>query len=375
MSNASTLVAKLSPDKQAELFQKLRARNGNNTPRTAQQYRNVTIGDGENFRLALTSPGNPESLKPVAIPRQAPGPNEVEVEIHACSLNFRDLMLILGMYPAVSGNPVNTMGLDWSGRVVAVGEGVERLQPGDEVIGLFPADFSPYVTCHHSRVVKKPKGLSFEQASTIPTVFLTCYNTLHTRGRLVRGERVLIHSAAGGVGVAGIQIAHWLGAEVFATAGNEEKRVFVRGLGVEHIFDSRTLQWADQIMETTHGEGIDLVLNSLTGEAIPKGISVLREHGRFIEIGMRDLYSAATIPLRPFAKSLSFIATGALGRVELPQALDEIVALFDQGVFTVPPNKIYPYGEISAAFSFLSQGVHIGKITLQMHGQQVKIAV
>jgi NADPH:quinone reductase-like Zn-dependent oxidoreductase len=375
VSNASTLVAELSPDKQAELFQKLKARNGGTAQRAAQQYRTMTIGDGENFRLALTSPGNPESLRPVAIPRQPPGPGEVEVEIHACSLNFRDLMLILGMYPAVSGNPSNTMGLDWSGRVVAVGEGVKRLQPGDEVIGLFPADFSPYVTCHHSRVVNKPKGLGFEQASALPTVFLTCFNTLHTRGRLGRGERVLIHSAAGGVGVAGIQVAHWLGAEVFATAGNEEKRAFVRRLGVHHVFDSRTLHWADQIMEATNGEGVDLVLNSLTGEAIPKGISVLREHGRFIEIGMRDLYSDATIPLRPFARSLSFIATGALGRVELPQALDEIVALFDQGVFTVPPNKVYPFGEISAALSFLSQGVHIGKITLQMHGQQVNVAV
>lgn len=371
----SALVAGLTPDKQAELFRKLKARGVQNAPIAQQELKTVRVGDGNNFRMTVASTGNLESLKAVAIPRGSPAADEVEVEVHAASLNFRDLMLMLGMYPAINGSTTNTMGLDWAGRVINVGENVTRLKPGDQVMGLFPADFAPYVTCHNSRVVKIPVGLSFEQASSIPTIFLTCYNTLHTRGRLARGERLLVHSAAGGVGIAAIQVAAWLGAEVYATAGNEEKRAFVRNLGVKHVFDSHTLQWADDLMQATHGEGVDIVLNSLIGEAIPKGLGVLREHGRFIEIGMRDLYSQATIPLRPFAKSLSFIATGALGRVELPHALDEIVSLFDSGVFSVPPIKLYPFGEIAAALTHLSQGVHIGKLTLQMHGQQVEVAI
>src|SRR5204862_5779723 len=125
--------------------------------------------------------------------------------------------------------------------------------------------------------------------------FLTTYYALHVLAHVSRGERVLIHSGAGGVGLAAIQIAQWRGAEIIATVGNQEKRAFLETLGVSHVMDSRSLSWVDDVLAATNGEGVDVILNSLAGEAIPKGLEILRPFGRFCEIGKRDIYANAPI--------------------------------------------------------------------------------
>jgi NADPH:quinone reductase-like Zn-dependent oxidoreductase len=375
MPTNAELLAKLSPEQRGALFQQLSGRNAGATRAVTRKRRQVRVGDGTNFRMRLCSVGILDSLEAVALERRTPGPGEVEVEVHATSLNFRDLMLALGIYPSKDTGNFN-MGLDWSGRVTAVGAEVTRLAVGDEVIGLTPTDFSAYVTCPHDYVVRKPKTLSFVDAATIPTVFLTAYFALHHLGRLQHGERALIHSAAGGVGLAAIEVARWLKADIYATAGNEEKRQYVQQLGAAHVFDSHSIAWVDQLMQATANEGVDVVLNSLTGESLVKGFTVLRDCGRFVEIGLRDLMSDATIPLRPFSRSLSFMATGIVPshrQVRRAQMLEHIVSLFDQGEFRTIANSVYGLDKIVDAFSFMSQGTHKGKITLDMRGQSVEV--
>ena len=168
-----------------------------------------------------------------------------------------------------------------------------------------PQCFASHVIAPTSTVMLKPAHWSFFEAATVPTTFFTAYYALHSLAHLRAGERVLIHGAAGGVGLAAIQIARHLGAEIFATAGTEEKRNYLRLLGTEHVLDSRTLTFASEIMDITHDEGVDVVLNSLAGEAIDKNFSVLRPFGRFIELGKRGFPRkqtgwAAPIPQQHF---------------------------------------------------------------------------
>src|SRR5262249_33983624 len=156
-------------------------------------------------------------------------------------------------------------------------------------IALAPASFSTFVTTAADFVVPKPDALSFEEAATIPVAFLTASYALHHLAKMSVGDRVLIHAAAGGVGMAAVQLAQRAGAEIFGTAGNPEKRAFLQALGVHHVMDSRSLDFANEVMERTGGQGVNIVLNSLAGAFIPASLAVLGAHGRFVEIGKRDI--------------------------------------------------------------------------------------
>ena len=188
------------------------------------------------------------------------------------------------------------------------------------VVGLAPASFASYATTLAEFVAAKPEHLSFEEAATIPICFLTVQHALRRLGRMQPGERVLIHAASGGVGLAAIQIARQVGAEIFATAGSPRKREYLRSLGIQHVMDSRTLDFADQIREATGGEGIDLVLNSLTGETIAASLSVLRQGGRFLELGKTDLWDQPRVDA--FRPGVTFFAI----------ALDQMMAQEPQAV-------------------------------------------
>jgi NADPH:quinone reductase-like Zn-dependent oxidoreductase len=238
--------------------------------------------------------------------------------------------------------------------------------------------FSAFVNSVATDVVHKPPTMSFIEAATLPTVFLTTYYSLHYLARLSAGERVLIHSAAGGVGLAAVQIAQWLGAEIIATVGNDEKREYLRSLGVELIANSRNPDFDREVRELTGGQGVDVVLNSLAGEAIPKGLSLLRPLGRFIELGKRDLYGGGHLDFRLFRKFVSFCAVdlGPLStrRPALFQSLFvEIMGLFADGTFKVPPIREFAIGEIGDAFAYMSKSEHIGKIAIQVEGKEVLV--
>jgi len=380
MSDLTQRLSKLSPDKVNLLLQQIKQSKqeaGQNSPSQVVENRPF-VPEDENFALRVGKTGDLNSLKFQVCPRLAPRRGEVEVQVCAASLNFRDVLIALGLYPTAPGK-VTLLGSDCAGRVVSVGEGVDEFRIGDEVL-LWTGDaFTAFTTNPVSTVAHKPAGMSFVEAATIPTVFLTAYYSLHYLARLSRGERALIHSAAGGVGLAATQIAQWLGAEVIATVGNAEKREYLRSLGVELIANSRNPDFDLEVKELTGGQGLDVVLNSLAGEAIPKGLSLLRSLGRFIELGKRDLYSKGHLDFSLFRKFVSFIAIDiapvAVYRPALFHSMVvEIMDHFAAGTFKIPPIREFAIGEINSAFAYMSKSEHIGKIAIRVEDEEVLVA-
>jgi len=236
-------------------------------------------------RLEVSSPGVLENLRWTPAIRQAPGPGEVEVDVRAAGLNFRDVLCTLGMYP---GNAV-AIGCECAGVVTRVGAGVTDLSVGDRVMAFAPAGFATYVTLRREYLAAIPSGLDFAAAAAIPVVFLTTLYGLQRLAGIKKGDRILIHAAAGGVGLAAVQIAQRAGAEIFATVGSAGKRAHLASLGVTQVFDSRSLSFAEDVRRATGGRGVDIVLNSLAGEFINRSVALLAPGGRFLELGKRDI--------------------------------------------------------------------------------------
>ncbi len=329
------------------------------------------------YRLGTHQPGTLDALALRPLRRRQPGPGEVEVEILAAGLNFSDVMKALGIYPGLADGPI-PLGIECSGRIAAIGDGVQGFRVGDEVMAVAPFAFASHVTVRADLVAPKPTRLRFEEAATIPLAFLTASYALDHLAHLSAGERVLIHSASGGVGLAAIQIARRVGAEIFATAGNPEKREFLRSLGVQHVMDSRSLAFADEVMEATGGRGVDVVLNSLAGEALIRSVATLGDYGRFLEIGKRDIYGNSRLGLRPFRKNLSFFAID-LDRMlrERPALLGTIfqrlVREVEAGELTPLPHHDYPIADAVSGFRLMQAGKHIGKVVLSMQERPTEI--
>ncbi len=333
------------------------------------------------YQLEFTKAGSIDNLIWNAKQRQLPAHDEVEIEVKATGLNFRDIMYTSGLLPPEmleGGLSGPTLGLECSGVITRKGEGIEHLEIGDEVIALAPACFSSHVISSKHAVTKKPSNWSFEAAATIPTTFFTVYYSLNYLARLREGERILIHGAAGGVGIAAIQYAHHCGAEIFATAGTPEKRKFLELLGVDHILDSRTLDFADDILELTEKQGVDVVLNSLAGEAMVQNFKVLRPFGRFIELGKRDFYENSKLDLKPFRNNITYYGVDADQLLEFEQERSselmlEVMALFEQGVFRPLPYTVFQASEVNSAFRFMQQSQHIGKVIVSQNSNSLKI--
>ena len=325
------------------------------------------------FRMEYPEPGALDDIRARTDTRNPPRPDEVEIRVHATGLNFIDAMRALGVYPGQDDGPVR-VGIECAGTVTAVGDGVDGVHVGDAVIALAADGVGSFVTTQSSLVVAKPAHLSFEEAAAIPIAFLTAYHALHGQARLCEGERVLIHSAAGGVGLAAIEVAHWLGATVYATAGTPEKRDHLRALGIEHVSDSRSLAFADDVLTATDGEGVDVVLNSLTGEAIARGLATLRPYGRFVEIGKRDIYQHGRLRLWQLRRNASYFAID-LAQLILDRPayvgalLRDIVAQVEHRAFQPPPVRAFPVAETAAAVRCLAQGKHIGKVVVSVDEQ------
>lgn len=324
----------------------------------------LRVPRGEPHRLEIVSRGQLDAVELRAVPRVAPGPGEVEIEVRATGLNFRDVLNVLDLYP---GDP-GPLGGECAGEVVAVGEGVTHVKPGDLVLALAPASFSTYVLTLAEFVAPLPKSMSTEEGATIPICFLSAYYALCTLGRMKAGDRVLIHAASGGVGLAAIQLAKQVGAEIFATAGSPRKREYLQSLGIEHVMDSRSLDFADEILRVTDGEGIDLVLNSLTGETIATSLSVLRPGGRFLELGKTDLWDQPRVDA--FRPGLTFHAI-ALDRMMAEEAqtvqglMREVMPQFEDGRLEPLPLRKYPLRRIVEAFRHMARAEHIGKVVIE----------
>ncbi len=338
----------------------------------------VAVDPDESYRLTISPPGNLEDLTPRVLRRQPPGPGQIEIEVVAAGLNFSDVMKSLGIYPGLDDGPL-PLGAECSGRITAVGEGASDLRVGDEVLAVAPFAFGSHLLTHSQLAVRKPPQWTFEEAATLPIAFLTAAYALEHLGHLGASESVLIHSATGGVGLAAVQLAKRAGAEIFATAGTPEKRQYLKSLGIAHVMDSRSLAFADEVRERTNGRGVDVVLNSLAGEALVRSFELLADYGRFLEIGKRDVYANSRLGLRPFRKNLTFHAID-LDRVirERPALLGKLLRQLvhdaEEGRLAPLPHRVYPIADAVSAFRFMQQSKHLGKIVLSMRQRPAVMA-
>jgi acyl transferase domain-containing protein/NADPH:quinone reductase-like Zn-dependent oxidoreductase/acyl carrier protein len=331
-----------------------------------------TTERNEHFRLDFTAPGQLRNLVWRRASESAPAPGEIEARVLSVGLNFRDVMFAIGLLPDYAiekGFAGASLGIEFSGQVTKVGDGVRDFSPGDAVVGFAPSCFAGHVVTPARAVARLPEQWSFAGAATAPTAFFTAYYSLKHLAQLQPGEKVLIHGAAGGVGLAAIQVARHLEAEIYATAGSDEKRDFLRLLGVRHIFDSRSLSFERDILAATQGEGVDAVLNSLAGEAMRRSIATLKPFGRFIELGKRDFMENTSVGLRPFKDNISYFAVDAdqllTGRPQLAAGIfREVMDMFREGIFTPLPYLAFAADRVTDAFRTMQQSRHVGKIVL-----------
>ena len=312
-----------------------------------------------------------DRIRWVPVERQLPSPGQVEVAIEATGLNFRDVMWGLSVLPdemLEGGFAGPALGLECAGRIVVCGEGVEDFKPGDAVVAICGGAFATHVTVDSKLVAKVPAGLPLEAAVTIPVAFLTAYYGLINCAGLKRGEWVLVHGGAGGVGLAALQIARWRGARVIATASTPEKRDLVASLGAEHVFDARGNAFVDEVRRVTE-KGVDVVLNSLSGEAMELSVGLLSPFGRFVELGKRDFLTNTHVGLRPFRNNLTYFGVDLdqlmLAQPDVSKRLfHEVFGLVAEGEFSPLPYRSFKAGEFIDAMRLMQQSGHIGKIVL-----------
>ena len=323
------------------------------------------------MRLQIRTPGDLESMELVACDRVPPGPGQIEVAVSASSINFADVLVAFGRYPAFEGQ-LPQLGTDFAGVVTAVGPDVTDHKVGDHVGGLSANGcWGTFLTCDARLAVTLPAGLSDAQAAAVTTATATAWYGLHELARINGGDKVLIHSGTGGVGQAAIAIARAAGAEIFATAGSEQRRQLLRDMGIEHVYDSRSLEFADLIRRDTEGYGVDIVLNSVTGAAQRAGLELLAFGGRFVEIGKRDIYGDTRLGLFPFRRNLTFYAVDlALLSFSHPDRLRELLntvyRLTADGSLPMPESTHYPLADAATAIRLMSGAQHTGKLVLDV---------
>ncbi|TWT93744.1 Phthiocerol synthesis polyketide synthase type I PpsC [Stieleria varia] len=321
------------------------------------------------YRLRRGNSAAIEELRYETEPSRILLDDQVEIAVEATGLNFSDVMKALDLYPGLPDGPV-ALGAECAGRISRVGQNVSQWKPGDQVIAIAPGSFADKVVVDAALVARQPQNLSAQQAAALPIAFLTAQYALHECARMRKGESVLIHSASGGVGLAAIQLALAAGVEVLATAGTAEKRQYVLDAGASYAMDSRSLAFAQQTMAITGGRGVDAILNSLPGEAIEKGLSILNTGGRFLEIGKRDIYADRPLGLAPMRNNLAMFAIDLdqLFKVQperMGDMLRDLVPRFESNELQPLPTIAYPVAETREAYRFMQQAKHVGKVTVR----------
>jgi acyl transferase domain-containing protein/NADPH:quinone reductase-like Zn-dependent oxidoreductase/acyl carrier protein len=346
------------------------SRRGRFVPRTVPGPEAEPATGQVPFRLEVRNPGLSFQLDWRETDRPEPGPGEVLIEVRATALNYRDIMQSVGLLPAeaVEGTPTESgCGLECAGVVVACGPDVTRFRPGDRVAGLAPASLASHTVTPENGLWPLPEGMTYSEAATMPVALTTVHYSLITLARLQPGETLLVHGAAGGVGLAALRYAAERGAHVIATAGSEPKRDFLRSLGVAHVLDSRSLDFADQVRDLTAGRGVDVVLNSLAGEAITRSLELLRPGGRFLELGKRDIYENKPLLLNPFKNNIAFFGVDLTKVFGDPAQTDALLRDIDdtvQGAWRALPHTVFPAARVAEAFAHLQHSRHIGKVVV-----------
>jgi len=328
------------------------------------------------------NPGNVDSLAYYRTERLVPFEDEVEIRVNYAGINFKD---VLKIYNSISEKATDntyfgkSTGMEITGTVVQTGSRVKDLQVGDEVIAAAVGGFRSYVIVPAHFVWPKPKNIDAEQ-SLFHIAFATAYHALVDTARLQQNDSILIHSATGALGLYAVQIAQSIGAEIYATAGSEEKRNYLKSLGIKYVMDSRSLSFADEIQAINSGSGIDVVLSALSGEMSRQSFNLLAPYGRYLEVGKTDIVNNISLPLRAFNQNLSFSSIDFdRMHLERPQEVDRLVKIaikgFESGQYKPLPVTEFRASEIANAFRFMAQSKHIGKVVVKFDNQVVEAII
>ena len=370
-----------SDESRQQLLRELQSSNKENQIAYQEQQRYVarlTPKDStlnNPFRLQLSDYGTLDNLTLVPTQRRSPEAGEIEIAVTASGVNFRDVLNALGVlteYLEAMGFSDSTQvpfGGECAGIIVAVGQGVTNFKVGDEVIAAQAVgSLSSHVIVNAQFAIAKPEHLNSTEAATIPTTFLTAYYGLHYLAVIKPGDKILIHAAAGGVGQAAVQLAQQAGAEVYATASTG-KWDFLKDSGVKYVMNSRNLDFAEQVMQLTEGKGVDLILNSLNGDFIAKNLDILAPQGRFVEIGKVGIWSQDQV-----AEKRADISYYPFDLLEVSQREPNLIATlfaelreqFVEGKLKPLPHKVFPITQADAAFRYMAQAKHIGKVVISL---------
>ncbi|OBF26996.1 hypothetical protein A5724_02755 [Mycobacterium sp. ACS1612] len=323
-------------------------------------------GGVENWQLTTLGRGTLErhnfTLQPVSDSAGTLAPGQVRIGLRCVGVNFRDTMVALDMYP----DPDAMIGCEGAGVVLEVADDVSGFAPGDRVFGMF-FGAGAVVSADHRTIARMPAGWSFAQAATVPAVFLTAYYALADLASLRAGERILIHSATGGVGMAAVQLARHWGATVYATA-SPPKWNTLRDMGFDddHIGNSRTTDFEDKFTEATAGAGMDVVLDALAGEFVDASLRLLPRGGRFIEMGKTDVRDADEVAVRHRGVYYRAFDLFEPGPDRLGAMLAELVTLFESGILRPLPVRAWDIRDTPDAYRFLTQARHTGKLALRV---------
>jgi len=334
----------------------------------------LPFGKGERpLKLDVASPGTLSSLRfeDDEVYHLPLGPNEIEVKVKAVGLNFKDVMIAMGQLSDT------WLGNECAGVVSRVGSAVKRqgsMNIGDRVCGVAMGSFRTFYRDDVRLFQRMPDTMSFVEGAAIPLVYCTAHFALFDIARLKKGESILIHAAAGGVGQAAIALARLLEAEIFVTVGTTEKKNFLMdtyGINEDHIFSSRDLSFAKGVMRMTKDRGVDVVLNSLSGEALSQSWRLMAPFGRFIEIGRRDIDINRRLEMSVFAKSATFASVAIDLKANLDLAgriMNDVMQLAQKKLITsANPLTVFPFSKIEESFRTMQAGKHIGKIVLEPH--------
>ncbi|WP_158750014.1 SDR family NAD(P)-dependent oxidoreductase [Acidobacterium sp. S8] len=337
-------------------------RNGfASTPRlTKRAISEEDPAEPPNIEVQTSKSGIIEDLVSMIVPRKAPSADEIEIEVRAHGINFRDVMNTLGMLPGFS----QQLGAECAGIVIRAGES-SGFKAGDRVFAFAIGSFRTFATVKGRNAAKIPDKFSFAQAAVLPVAYLTAMFGLDKLAKLRKGERILIHSAAGGLGLAAVQLARARGAEIFATAGNEEKQQYLRMLGIKHVLSSRTTDFASDVMRISGGHGVDVVLNSLTGALAESSLHVLAHSARFLEVGKRDVLTREQVAkARPDIKHFKYDLSeeGERDPLLIPSLMQEMLQMLQSG--ELPPLPVTEFDSAVDALRFMSQARHIGKLAV-----------
>ncbi|KAM0165973.1 hypothetical protein ACHAQE_002074 [Botrytis cinerea] len=336
------------------------------TNRTTTQ----TFGAGTPLELSIRSPGLLDSLRFIedAIYPTPLAPGEIEIKVEATGVNFRDCLTALGQMDT------KVFGIECAGVVTRVTEGSGFLI-GDHVLCAFVNTYRSYARGSSKFAAKIPEGMSFAEASALPVVFMTAWHTLHDIANLQAGETVLIHAGAGGTGQAAIQVAQLLGAEVYTTVGSKEKKELLMkhyNIPGDRILYSRNTSFAQGIKNLTNNRGVDVVLNSLSGDMLLASWDCVAPFGRFIEIGKQDILSRSNLPMGQFSQPKTFSSIDLLPLAQkrpdiAKRALQTVVKLIDEKKLHVPqPFNIYGISEIEKVLRLFQSGRNLGKMAIEL---------